>query len=268
MSTASEHETGPHLPDKSAEIPLWEQVRRDISRRLEAGEFGGTFPGEFALVEQYGVSRHTIREALRSLREEGIVTAHRGRTSKIAQPTEIEQPLGTLYSLFAAVEAGGKTQRSIVRRIEILEDAEITARLGGVPSGTPLLYLERLRLADDTPLALDRIWFPADIAGKLVEVDFTRTAFYDQLYKVCGVRLTGGHEDIRAVLGTARERELLEVPESVALFSIERIGELNSRAVEWRHTLVRGDRFAVSTQFSGLHGFHMDVVTDAENGTS
>jgi GntR family transcriptional regulator len=263
MSTAPDIEPGPRLPDKSADIPLWEQVRRDISRRLEAGEFGGVFPGEFSLVEQYGVSRHTIREALRSLREEGIVTAHRGRTSKIAQPTEIEQPLGTLYSLFAAVEAGGKTQRSLVRRIEILHDTEICGRLGMQPDA-PLLYLERLRLSDETPLALDRIWFPADIAGKLVDVDFSRTAFYDELYRVCGVRLTGGHENIRAVLGTERERELLEVPPSVALFSIERTGELNSRSVEWRHTLVRGDRFAVSTQFSGLHGFHMDVTTDEE----
>lgn len=263
MNTETDDEPGPHLPDKTADVPLWEQVRRDISRRLAAGEFGGVFPGEFALVEQYGVSRHTIREALRTLREEGIVTAHRGRTSKIAGPTEIEQPLGTLYSLFAAVEAEGKTQRSVVRRIEILEDAEIAARLGQ-PATTPLLFLERLRLADETPLGLDRIWFPADIAGKLVDVDFTRTAFYEQLYKVCGVRLTGGHENIRAVLGTERERELLEVPEGVALFSIERTGELNTRPVEWRHTLVRGDRFAVSTEFSGLHGFHMDVITDEE----
>ena len=147
--------------------------------------------------------------------------------------------------------------------VSTTDPAEIVARLGGSP-GTSLLYLERLRLAQETPLALDRIWFPADIAGRLVNVDFTRTAFYDQLYRVCGVRLTGGHENIRAVLGTERERQLLDVPEGVALFSIERTGELNSRAVEWRHTLVRGDRFAVSTQFSGLHGFHMDIATDEE----
>jgi GntR family transcriptional regulator len=252
------HIPGPRLPDKKGDLPLWEQVRNDISRRLADGEFSGEFPGEFALVEQYGVSRHTVREALRTLRDEGIVTSHRGRTSKIANPTEIEQPLGSLYSLFAAVTEAGQTQQSIVRRLGSVTDPDIAARLD-LPGGTPLFYLERLRLAGDDPLALDRIWFPASLAGPLLEVDFTRTAFYDELYANCGVRLTGGHEHIRAVMGTHPERTLLDVPPGVALFAIERTGELNGRPVEWRHTLVRGDRFAVSTRFSGLHGFTMDV---------
>lgn len=261
---AEQHVPGPRLPDKKADLPLWEQVRNDISRRLSEGEFGGEFPGEYALVEQYRVSRHTVREALRTLREEGIVTAHRGRTSKIALPTEIEQPLGSLYSLFAAVTQSGLTQRSVVRSIGFLTDADIAARLDS-PEDTSLFYLERLRLAGEDPLALDRIWFPGSIAGALAEVDFTGTAFYDQLYRVCGVRLTGGFEHIRAVMGTHPERTLLDVPPGVALFAIERTGLLNGKPVEWRHTLVRGDRFAVSTQFSGLHGFTMDVSsTSAE----
>ena len=56
---------------------------------------------------------------------------------------------------------------------------------------------------------------------------------------------------------TAGERRLLEVPDEVAAFAIERLGLVDRRAVEWRHTLVRGDRFTVSAQFSARAGYQL-----------
>ena len=82
--------------------PLWASLLADLRRRLADGEFADAFPGELALVEQYGVSRHTVREALRHLRSEGTVTAARGRKPRLAPP-EVEQQLGALGSLFTAV---------------------------------------------------------------------------------------------------------------------------------------------------------------------
>lgn len=239
--------------------PLWSQLYDDLVDRLRNGDFTDTFPGEHALVEEYGVSRHTVREALRRLRGEGVVTASRGRTSRLSGPAEIEQPLGTLYSLFAAVEATGKTQRSIVRRLCVLVDGVVADRLG-LDGSAPLVYLERLRLAGDQPLALDRVWLPSELAEPLLEADFTATALYAELSERCGVRLTGGTERIRAVVATPAERRLLAMPETVAAFAIERVGYVGERPVEWRHSLVRGDRFAVSAEFSGRSGYQLGVI--------
>ena len=97
--------------DRDSSEPLWAQVHHDLRRRLDAGAFLTSFPGEMALVAQYGVSRQTVRQTLRQLRELGTVTAERGRPPRVAAPTEIEQPLGALYSLFASVEAADRTQR-------------------------------------------------------------------------------------------------------------------------------------------------------------
>src|SRR5215831_6057450 len=101
--------------DRRSPLPLWAQLRADLRRRLDAGAFDEEFPGELALVEEYGVSRHTVRSALRDLRAEGIVVAERGRRPRLASHDLIAQPLGTLYSLFALVEAAGLRQTSIVR---------------------------------------------------------------------------------------------------------------------------------------------------------
>jgi GntR family transcriptional regulator len=229
--------------------PLWAQLLADLRRRLADGEFTEAFPGELALVDHYAVSRHTVREALRHLRSEGTVTAARGHKPRLARP-EVELPLGALSSLFAAVEARGLEQRSLVRFLEIRHDGVVAARLG-LEESTPLVFLERVRLAGEEPLALDRVWLPASIATPLLSVDFTHTALYTELLSHCGIRLTGGQEQVRAVTPTPGEIRLLRVPPRTALLAVERTGCLHGRPVEHRHTLVRGDRFAVTADFQG-----------------
>ncbi len=232
---------------RSTGVPLWQQLLSDLRDRLASGEFTSDFPGELALVEQYAVSRHTVREALRHLRAEGVVTAARGRRPQLA-PAEVEQPLGALASLFAAVESRGLEQRSVVRALGVRADGVVAVRLG-LEESTPLVYLERLRLAGDEPLALDRTWLPADVARALLDADFTHTALYDELAQHCGIRLTGGREQVRAVQPTRGERELLHMPATAALLMVERTGCLHGRPLEIRHTLVRGDRYAVTAAF-------------------
>jgi GntR family transcriptional regulator len=245
-------------PAGGSKVPLWQQVRDDLRTRLELGEFTGSFPGEHELRARYGVSRHTIREALRELRQEGLVTAARGRQARPAAEAYIEQPIGALYSLFASVEAAGLEQRSVVRRLDIRADAHIAERLS-LESSTPLLYLERLRLAGGEPLAHDRVWLPAEDTRALLDADFGRTALYDELARHCGIRLTGGQERIRAVIPTGPERRLLDVSPDVAAFSIERLGWASGRPVEWRRTLIRGDRFTALARFDARAGYRLNL---------
>ncbi|WAL69406.1 GntR family transcriptional regulator [Amycolatopsis cynarae] len=242
--------------DRSGPRPLWQQLQHQLRERLEAGEFADRFPGELALVEEYGVSRHTVRQALRQLREEGVVVAERGRQPRVAPTTEISQPLGALYSLFASVEASGLSQHSIVRTLDIRADAVIADRLD-LDGSTPLLYLDRIRLAGTQPLALDRVWLPADFAAPLLGVDFTHTGLYAELAARTGIRPEQGHEEIHVVMPTPAERALLRCSPGTAAFSINRLGRAGDRPVEWRHTLVRGDRFTLTADFSTETGYRL-----------
>lgn len=228
--------------------PLWSKLRVNLENRLAEGDFKDAFPGELALAREYGLSRHTIREALRGLRRDGLVTAARGRTSRVAE-TAIEQPMGALYSLFTSVESAGIEQYSHVRRLDIRTDKDAAAHLG-IAENTPLVYLERLRMADDEPLAVDRVWLPATRTRPLLDADFGHTSLYEQLRISCGIRLTGGRERIRAVVPTASEQLLLGCPPEVAALAVDRLGCADGEAVEWRQTLIRGDRFSLTAQFT------------------
>ncbi len=76
---------GPRTLNRDSARSLWEQLHSDLIARLERGEFPERFPGEMELVEAYGVSRHTVREALRRLRQDGLIESSRGRSS-VAHP--------------------------------------------------------------------------------------------------------------------------------------------------------------------------------------
>lgn len=240
--------------DRAGKVPMWRQLREDLVRRLEAGEFAGRFPGELELTQEYGVSRHTVRQALVQLRADGLVLAERGRQPRVAPRSEIEQPLGALYSLFASVEEGGQEQYSTVRALDVRADGVVAVRLG-LEESTPLVYLERLRGAGGEPLALDRAWLPQSVAAPILEADFTHTGLYRELAERAGLVLDHGVEQIHAAMPTGPERTLLHCAPGMAAFSIHRLGRAQGRPVEWRHTLIRGDRFALSAEFSGESGY-------------
>jgi len=253
--------------DRSSALPLWAQVRSDLLSRIQAEQFAQTFPGEWALSQEYGVSRQTIRQALHQLRQDGTLLAERGRSPRVAPSAAIQQPVGALYSLYASVEAAGLTQHSIVRRLEVLTDPGVAATLG-LPEQAPLLHLERVRLAGEQPLAHDHAWLPAVLTRALLEADFTHTALYTELAARCGIRLNGGSETIRAVVPNAHERHLLQAPSGTAVLAIERIGCHEEAPIEVRRTLVRGDRFVISAQFSRTNGYRMNPSASLEPPTS
>jgi GntR family transcriptional regulator len=238
-----------HPLDRSSPMPLWAQLQQELTRRLGSGQFDREFPGELELVEAYGVSRYTVREALRRLRESRLIDSAKGRGSWVRRGGDSNPPLGSLYSLFREVDAQGIIQRSTVLSQAIVTSREAAQQLGVDPA-EEMFHLERVRLADEQPMAHDQVWIPARIAAPLLEVDFAVSGLYDELAARCGVSLDGGRERISAVLPTEVDRKLLEVPSDVAAFQIERVSTVRSTPLEYRHTVVRADRYSVLAEWS------------------
>lgn len=234
--------------DRSSPLPLWAQVLEDLRRRLADGELTEAFPTDLELTKEYGVSRHTAREAVRRLQAEGVITRERGRGTFVQSPT-IEQATGALYSLFRSIEARGLEQRSEVLDLSVVTDATVAARLD-LPAASELVRLERLRSADGHVLAHDTAWVPADVARPLLDVDFGHTALYDELAERCGVRPIAGTEWVGTELPSSEERARLGLGARQPVFRIQRLARTEDRSIEWRETLVRGDRYRFVAQWS------------------
>jgi GntR family transcriptional regulator len=247
-TTEPPHEIDVRPLDRTSPMPLWAQLVEELTRRLKAGHFAERLPTDQELVDTYGVSRQTARDAVRRLGESFRLERHRGKGTFVRQ-AQFELPVGIMYSWFQAIESQGAKQDSVVRACELRQDVIVAAELE-VDADLPLFYLERLRLADGVPLALDRIWIPAVLAAPVMDTDFTHTALYDELRDKAGIVPTRGQETIHPVIPTPTVAKLLDMPKGAAAFTIVRRTWIGDRPLERRDTIVRGDRHAFVSSWS------------------
>lgn len=238
----------PQPLDRNSPMPLWAQLEADLRTRLESGEFEKGFPTDLQLTETYSVSRHTVREAVRHLNKTGLLKRERGRGT-VVNRSEFEQSLGTLYSLFQSIESTGTPQASKVLRLEVVEDT-VAANHLELKEDVPLVLLERLRMAGDQPLAVDRAWLPVSFAEPLLEIDWSRTALYDELARMGAPVPNQGWERLTPIVPSAGDRKLLGLGKSDAAFFLERLGARGDDPVEWRTTVIRGDRYRFVSDWS------------------
>ncbi|MGH2632093.1 MAG: GntR family transcriptional regulator [Tepidiformaceae bacterium] len=241
------------LLDRASPMPLWAQMADDLRARIAAGEFSDRFPTDMDLVEQYGVSRHTVREALRQLGSTGVLERQRGRGTFLSPQPTLEQPMRGFYSLAESIEAQGLEEHSHVLVFETRTDAIAAGHLA-MDAGAPLTYIERLRFAGEEPLAHDCSWLPEALGGTLDPGALTSGSLYEQLARSAGVRVTGGSERISAALPEASVRRLLKLPRSAAALRIERTAVAGAQPVEYRISTVRGDRYAFVADWGLVRG--------------
>lgn len=234
--------------DRASPMPLWAQVEADLRARVEAGEFTESFPTDLELTKAYDVSRHTVREAIRHLNSTGLLKRERGRGTVVNQ-AEFEQSLGTLYSLFQSIESNGVEQESELIRCEVVVDAEAATHLE-VEADVELVVVERLRFAAGSPLAIDRAWLLSEFTLPLLDVDWTHTALYDELARIGAPVPNQGWERLTPIVPLPADRTRLGLRKSDAAFYLERVGQRGGVAVEWRTTIIRGDRYRFVTDWS------------------
>ena len=151
------------LQDAASGVALWRQVADGIERGIADGRFaaGERLPGETEIAETYRVNRHTVRRALATLAERGLVRAERGSGTYVEAP-RIAYPLRSRTRFSEIVGAGGREPRGeLIGASEEPATRELAKRLG-LKAGVPLIRIEALRLADRSPICVGTTWLAAE----------------------------------------------------------------------------------------------------------
>lgn len=234
--------------DRESPLPLWAQLLADLRRRVAAGEFAGGFPTDDELRRSYGVSRQTVREAVRRLQADGVVVRERGRRSSLNQPV-LEQPLQTLYSLARTAEDLGLEEHSEVLALRD-EPAGPAAGPLGLAADEPVVHVERLRFVGEEPISLHRSWLPSRHAAGLLDCDLRSGSLYEALGNTCGIWVTGGWERIQPDIAGTDLARLLGLRPRDPVLVVERLARAGTTLLEWRRSVVRGDRYCFRADWS------------------
>ena len=217
-------------------------VREQLLARLSGQTVGAAIAPERRLAAEFGVSRGALRRVIDELVREGHLTRRQGSGTYVAQPPAALTL--TMTSFTEDMLRRGHEPSSRTLRLEVVPaDAEVARRLE-VPSDTPIVRAERLRLADDQPMAIETLSTPADAVPGITGEDLERFGFYDLLLDRYGVELARGVQTIEPTLASPDEAAVLGVGEGSPALCFERVTrDVDGRAVEFVRSLYRGDRY-------------------------
>lgn len=251
--------------DRASPLPLWAQLADELRRGLREGELDGRLPPEPSLAAAYGVSRQTVREAVRRLRDAGLLTAERGRGTfvRVPDPPPPEAVAQGPRRLLAALEAARPGQLVRVRALDRAFEPRAAARLG-MAAGAGLVHLERLWTVDGQPVAHDRVWIPGAEGEGLLDADLRSIPLHDALDRWCGLRIDSGSERVGLSLPVGEPRRLLGLEKRQPAVLIERLGRAGDRPVEWGETLIRAERCGLALEWAnGSAGWALVVPPPA-----
>jgi DNA-binding GntR family transcriptional regulator len=237
--------SAPSSVDPSASEPLYLQLMQVLADEIAAGRLnpGQRLPSERRICETYGVSRVTARRALRALVDEGLVESSRGRGWFVSSGP-VSEPPNMLLSFSAMGRARGLEPSSRLLQRSVRPATLDEADLLGVAPGAQIFELERLRLLDGHPVAIDRSRIPLARCPLLTEVDFTVASLYETLGSTGDAVPSFADYTAEAVAAPAEQAHLLELVEGGPVLSIRaRTYDQAQRPLELGHMIYRGDRY-------------------------
>ena len=245
----------PPLLHRRSPIPLYTQVKELLRSRMAGGDGGDAhaLPSERELAKELGVSRMTVRQALRELTDEGAVFTAPGRgTFRVIG--KLTQPLGRLTSFTQDMVQRGMAPSSRLLAADETIDAHL-AEVLQIPETSPIARIRRLRLADGEPMALETTHLPLDLCPGILGLDLENRSLYEVLQTVYKLRLRSAEQSIESRLAEPGTAALLHVEAGSPLLYNERRTQLDDgRTVEFARSWYRGDRYQFRIRLSTRAG--------------
>jgi len=233
-------------PDRRRPEPLWHQTETALRSLIEAGEWsaGSQIPNEDRLGEMLGISRITLRHALRNLEEAGLLRREHGRGTFIRSATVVAgvQGLTNFTEEMRTLALTASTRLIDAQRIGAT--LEMADALEIVP-GDPVVRLKRLRLGNGLPIGIQTSHLPEARVSNLLDDAHKVQSLYAWLNEHCGIRPVKAKEVYRVGRVAELDADLLQLEANTPAFHVERIAYDTRGPFEYTLSTMRADRYEI-----------------------
>lgn len=233
-------------PDRRRPEPLWHQAEMTLRSLIERGEWvaGSQIPNEDRLCEMLGISRITVRHALRNLEEAGLLRREHGRGTFVRSATVVAGVRGLTSFTEEMKTLALSPSTRLLEAHRIPADEEMAEALE-VALGDPIVQLKRLRLGNGMPIGIQTSHLPeARVPGLYAEAAGVQS-LYEWLREHCDIRPVKAKEVYRVGRVDEADAELILLPAGTPAFEVERIAFDSRGPFEYALSTMRADRYEI-----------------------
>jgi len=231
-------------PDRNRPEPLWHQAEQALRALIATWAEGTQLPNEAKLSGMLGVSRITLRHALRNIDEAGLLRREHGRGTFVRRSTVIAGVRG-LTSFTQEMANMGLVVGSRVLDMSEMPATHEIADLLELAEGAPVYRIHRLRAGDGKPIGLQTAFLPVGRVPGMLELEPSVVSLYDVLRNRFGITPQVAREIYR--VGTVAEEDatLLEIAPGSPAFVVQRITSDAVGPFEFTVSTMRPDRYEI-----------------------
>jgi GntR family transcriptional regulator len=231
-------------------IPPYVQIAEGLIAQIESGALcpGEQLPPERELSENFGVTRMTLRRALRILDEQGLIIRKHGIGTYIAEP-KIDRKMEVVFRFSSDMQQRGFKPRAMLINFEqIMAESSMSKDLM-VPISTQIYSILRLRSINHEPVMLESYLIPVPRFPRLDQYDLENRSIYEILEYEYGVPIARARQSFEPVIAADFEARLLDISVGDALMMEKRLSyDVNDLPIEFGKDRYRGDRFRFVTE--------------------
>ena len=226
---------------------LTDQTVLAIQEAIRLGKFppGSQLPSEMELLQMMGISRTTLREALRILEEQRLIRKSRGRGTFVMERA-IVKDMSRNFGITEMISQAGYTPGTRDFKISADKASKTLAEKLDIPEESALVVIERVRTANDTPIVWTRDIMPQEYLGDWMPTNsnLKGVSLYECLQRYTNIRIVDGVASFSPVQATREIAEKLSIPRNTLLLLIEQVDhDQNQRPVLYSAEYHLTDKF-------------------------
>jgi GntR family transcriptional regulator len=230
--------------DDNSPIPLYYQLENVIRKRIEEAIYkvDEKIPSERMISEELDISRMTINKAINNLVEEGVLYRVRGQGTFVSK-NKIDFFPGLMGFTEIMENKGMHPSSKLISQSVIMPDNYLCEKLQ-VSENQKIIFTERLRLADNEIINLEKSYVPYYLCPKLLEADLSAESIYKLLTDE-GYKLSKAEQEVQAILSNNELSEVLQMKANEPILKRKRITYSKDTPIEFSLNYYRGDVYTM-----------------------